>query len=495
MQGTIVEIAIKDIIVGDDNRSTEKEIRQFNTKSLADNIAEFGLITPIIVTPADNGKYKLVAGERRFTACKTLKWKTIKAQITENDSADAIRAIENAQRKGLHPMDEALEMQKLSKLGKTYREISLIFGMSEKWVQRRMVLCNLIPDLQTALKKGNITTSDAYDIAREEEGCQYEIYEKCGGQSRFDPQTVKNIIQDHHCNLEEAPFDTAECHECPYNSENKNLLFSDMKCGHCLKAECYREKCEYYTQNTLTKLREEGMNVTLVSQSHYLTEENNTYNDEEILPASKFKFVEQNEEGSKLALIVDGKDKGKIRYIMENEVKTPQKEAETAEGEEAEEESEEKAAEEEKKNESETVKNIITVTKKRIFENALKRLSEPKETDLDFLLKFLRGIVRPSYVSVNMLKADAERVVSEVCKANPLGMMILQQLLENMDDKFIPTKKKIARFFDFLGINALGEYEETVKSLALENNEEAQKFLAMARDINYKREEPGATPF
>lgn len=491
----IHEIELKNIIFDEQNRSTEKEIRNFNTKSLAESMREYGQITPIIVKPIEDGKFLLVAGERRCTALKLIKSKTVKAIFTENDDVDSIRALENAQRKSLHPMDEALEMRRLSESSKTMKEISLIYGISESLVQKRMVLCNLIADIQTDFKKKKLSAVDAYAIAREEIGCQTEIHEKCSKSSKYDSATVKSIIEGHHCNLETATFDTSDCTQCPYNSDNKNLLFDELKCGHCLKAECFREKTDFYTQEKIRQLRDEGVDVALISSSHYLSSDNDTYEGEKILAQSSFKLVETAEEGSRPAILVDGKEKGKLCYIIENEIKAKTPKSAKAEDNETEEET---AEEEEEKREElkddENVRKLVIETKKKIFNKAIERLENPSDKDMDFLLDFLKGIVRPSYTSVEMLKTEADKKIGEVTKVNPLGVMIFQQLIDNMDSKFIPTKKKIFNFFKFLGIDSIKEYEESMKSLSLEGNENIQLFMKKAVDVSYK-EDTEETPF
>jgi ParB family transcriptional regulator, chromosome partitioning protein len=75
---------------------------------LANSINQKGLLQPIIVRPKE-GFFQIVAGNRRFEACKLLAWKKIPCHIIELDDKAAfeVSLIENIQRQTLNPLDEA----------------------------------------------------------------------------------------------------------------------------------------------------------------------------------------------------------------------------------------------------------------------------------------------------------------------------------------------------------------------------------------------------
>ena len=72
-----------------DPAQPRKAIRDI--KTLADSIEELGLIEPIVVRKASE-KYVIVSGERRWTACKKLGWKTISSKIDDKPSAEKMLA-------------------------------------------------------------------------------------------------------------------------------------------------------------------------------------------------------------------------------------------------------------------------------------------------------------------------------------------------------------------------------------------------------------------
>lgn len=85
-----------------------REIPPEQLAELADSIRSEGLLQPIVVRKAGD-KYQLIAGERRWRAFQTLKIKSIPARVVEasNASSAALGLIENLQREGLNPIEEA----------------------------------------------------------------------------------------------------------------------------------------------------------------------------------------------------------------------------------------------------------------------------------------------------------------------------------------------------------------------------------------------------
>ncbi|HDY75137.1 MAG TPA: ParB/RepB/Spo0J family partition protein, partial [Candidatus Marinimicrobia bacterium] len=104
-------IPLKQIIPRTGNRG-EYPASKETIKELADSITQVGLINPLSVIK--HGKnYDLVAGNRRLAALKLLKVSDALCLIVDSDKGDEIQAVENIQRENLHPMDEAIALQKL----------------------------------------------------------------------------------------------------------------------------------------------------------------------------------------------------------------------------------------------------------------------------------------------------------------------------------------------------------------------------------------------
>lgn len=140
----------------------EQPRRIFNDEALAElaaSIKEHGVISPILVRVTAGGSYRVVAGERRFRACKLLGLDSIPAVIDSDEQAQssplAKQLVENLQRADLTPMERALAIGQLrDKFSWSIREIARRLGTSKGLVQRSLEILELPEDLQKALING-----------------------------------------------------------------------------------------------------------------------------------------------------------------------------------------------------------------------------------------------------------------------------------------------------------------------------------------------------
>jgi ParB family chromosome partitioning protein len=133
-------------------------------KELAQSIKENGLINPITVTKIEGNKYEIIAGERRYRACKYLGWKEIDAIIKNNvdDNKKMITAlIENIQREDLNPYEKAMAYKKMIEMGLTQQEISEHCGKSKASISNTLRLLELDEEIIEGLKNGLITEGHA----------------------------------------------------------------------------------------------------------------------------------------------------------------------------------------------------------------------------------------------------------------------------------------------------------------------------------------------
>lgn len=141
--------------------------RNFDTEkinTLANSIKEHGLIQPIIITPSENGRYKIVAGERRWRASKKAGLKEIPAVIREyNDEQVAeIALIENLQRENLNPIEEAIGYNLLmEEFNLTQENISQRVGKSRSAVANSLRLLSLDDEIKKFLISGQLTSGHA----------------------------------------------------------------------------------------------------------------------------------------------------------------------------------------------------------------------------------------------------------------------------------------------------------------------------------------------
>jgi ParB family chromosome partitioning protein len=124
---------------------------------LASSIREHGLINPIIAEVAGSGRYRIIAGERRFAACRTLGLTTVPCIVRSvaEQSRLILQLIENLQRKDLHPVEEARAFKRLmDEFNLTQRDLAQRLGKSLSVVNQTLrILClpdAMLADVQTS---------------------------------------------------------------------------------------------------------------------------------------------------------------------------------------------------------------------------------------------------------------------------------------------------------------------------------------------------------
>jgi len=130
---------------------------------LVESIRERGIIQPLIVRKVD-GKYELIAGERRWRAAKQLGLSDAPAIVRDASDQEVLELaiIENLQREGLNPIEEATAYLRLSRdFGLTQEDISKRVGKGRASIANAMRLLDLAPDVQSLLKHDRISVGHA----------------------------------------------------------------------------------------------------------------------------------------------------------------------------------------------------------------------------------------------------------------------------------------------------------------------------------------------
>ncbi len=134
---------------------------------LADSIRQHGLIQPIVVRPMEEG-YQIVAGERRWRACRMLGMSDVPVVVkdfTDEETAQ-IALIENIQRQDLNPVEEAAAYRALmDEYGMTQEALSKAVGKSRSAIANSVRLLNLPDEIVEMLRKGKLSAGQAKAIA------------------------------------------------------------------------------------------------------------------------------------------------------------------------------------------------------------------------------------------------------------------------------------------------------------------------------------------
>ncbi len=158
-------IPVDQIVTGTNDR---KVFDLAELEQLAASIAAVGLAEPIAVRPLDDGRFRLIAGERRWRAYQLLGRVTIEATIRDVDEqaeADLMLA-ENTGRVNLSIMEEARAYGKRRDAGQTVEQIAAIAGVAEFRVRWRLDLLELGSDVQAAIDAEAVTPAAALELRR-----------------------------------------------------------------------------------------------------------------------------------------------------------------------------------------------------------------------------------------------------------------------------------------------------------------------------------------
>ena len=153
-------IAISDIQVNPKNPRKDFDITAL--QELAKSIQIHDLIQPITVAQLTNGKYQLIAGERRFRAAKIAGINDLPAYIRHGNDQELLELalLENLQRVDLNEIEIALSYQRMMhELNYTQEQVAERMGKDRSTVSNYIRLLELPPNIQAALRNGSISIS------------------------------------------------------------------------------------------------------------------------------------------------------------------------------------------------------------------------------------------------------------------------------------------------------------------------------------------------
>lgn len=160
--GGVINVSLNDI---EPNREQpRKDFDEEALSELAESIAEHGLIQPIVVKPETNGRYSIIAGERRWRACRIAGLYEVPVVIKDADPQELMELalIENLQREDLNAVEEALGYRSLiDSFALTQEQVAKRVGKSRTAVTNALRLLNLTEEELQALRMGAITAGHA----------------------------------------------------------------------------------------------------------------------------------------------------------------------------------------------------------------------------------------------------------------------------------------------------------------------------------------------
>ena len=141
-------------------------------EELASSIREHGVLQPVLVRPLDDGRFQLIAGERRWRASKLAAQATIPALVEDidDDTALEIALIENLQREDISPLDEAAMYDRMIRdHGYSIRKLAEKLGKDKGYLENRLRLADAPPEVRELVSLRKDTLSHAYELMKVED--------------------------------------------------------------------------------------------------------------------------------------------------------------------------------------------------------------------------------------------------------------------------------------------------------------------------------------
>jgi ParB family chromosome partitioning protein len=161
------DAAVSTLPIGEIEPNHEQPRRDFSPEalsSLASSIAEHGVLQPLVVRPRPNGRYQIVAGERRWRAARMAGLTELPVVVRELDDAQTfeIALVENLIREDLNPVEEALGYRTLAEeFSMTQEQIAQRVGKSRPAIANALRLLALPEEVIKLLQDGDISPGHA----------------------------------------------------------------------------------------------------------------------------------------------------------------------------------------------------------------------------------------------------------------------------------------------------------------------------------------------
>jgi ParB family chromosome partitioning protein len=252
--------------------------RRFDERAmeeLAASVRSQGVLQPLLVRVLDDDKYEIVIGARRFRAAQRAEKADVPVRVRELTDAQCveIQLVENIQREGVHPLEEAFAFHALlhtDGLNYDINTLAVKAGKSPAFVAQRLKLVDLIPSIADAFLADQIGVGHALEIAKLPQEQQQKAFDAAfrtvwgnGRESRvvvplrdFNAWIEQNIL----LSLDSVPFDKSDatlvpeagsCAECPKRTGFNTLLFGEAFHDACSDGACYQNKLGKYVERQI----------------------------------------------------------------------------------------------------------------------------------------------------------------------------------------------------------------------------------------------------
>lgn len=261
-----------------------KRFREDPLDQLANSIKLHGIMQPILLRTLPNGKFEIVAGERRWRGARLAGLDSVPAVVRDLTLMQVLelQAIENIQREDLHALEEADSFDLLlnppeGENGYTVDQIADKVSKSTTHVRRLLALCRLIPPAREAFLAEQIVQSTALAIARMPVSQQEKAFPKIMATRPNDTKPVAHkdaeqiLATSFMLRLNKATFpikdatlvpEAGGCNHCPKRTGANPDLFADVpEADTCTDPDCHAGKLTAFNERIKAQAREQGLEV------------------------------------------------------------------------------------------------------------------------------------------------------------------------------------------------------------------------------------------
>jgi ParB family chromosome partitioning protein len=180
-------------------KQPRREFSESELQELQLSLQTSGLLQPIAVRPRGDGRFELIAGERRFRAASRLGWTTIPAVISDvsDEQLLSLALVENLQREDLNPIEEAQGYRQLiNEFGLAHQQVAQAVGKERSSVTNALRLLSLPDEVQHLVRDGSLTLGHARALLGVPPGTSLaELARKVVAQ-RLSVREVERLVQE-----------------------------------------------------------------------------------------------------------------------------------------------------------------------------------------------------------------------------------------------------------------------------------------------------------
>ena len=251
-ENQVVNVKIADIYPN--NNQPRLYFDEDKVIALCESIKKYGVLQPIVLKPDEDGKYMIIAGERRYRASIMAKKDEIPAIIKDIPIKEVmeIALVENLQRENLNIIEEAKAYKNLIEQYKsTQEELAVLVGKSRPYITNTMRLLNLSKEVKKYIELDEISPGHGKALLRiSDEMKQIELAQKIIKENlsvRKTEELVKNIIEDKKNKLKEKDIFIKDIEDRLMNTLGTKVnITSGKKKG--------KIEIEYYTDEDLNDI-------------------------------------------------------------------------------------------------------------------------------------------------------------------------------------------------------------------------------------------------